>query len=202
MEQTSHPQASPPMRENYSSSISGGQAAGINNTNDHRNGLSGPHASSPAPATPSDATDDDSPLSASEYLWVDYRLGNDGCDGDTQFCPCGDGCTCLGCSVHNNSADPIHPPKTNANTNQNDEHSPSDDGSTVSKSNCCGGVDEVGMNGNGNAVGGLRSAGLDSSFGIMCVGDEGTCPCLPDQCACIGCTIHARSREEAMLSTA
>lgn len=39
-------------------------------------------------------------LSPSDFFFVSYPLSGDGCGGDTTSCPCGDGCQCLGCTIH------------------------------------------------------------------------------------------------------
>jgi hypothetical protein len=39
-------------------------------------------------------------LSASDFFFVNYPFSPDGCGGDTQSCPCGDDCQCLGCTIH------------------------------------------------------------------------------------------------------
>jgi len=63
--------------------------------------------SSPTPNTPSSTTSghgDELNLSASDFFFVNYPSG--GCGGDTQSCPCGDDCQCLGCTIHNQPAIP------------------------------------------------------------------------------------------------
>jgi hypothetical protein len=39
-------------------------------------------------------------LSPSDFFFVSYPLSGEGCGGDTTSCPCGDGCQCLGCTIH------------------------------------------------------------------------------------------------------
>ncbi|KAJ8061329.1 hypothetical protein OCU04_010392 [Sclerotinia nivalis] len=59
---------------------------------------------SPPPATPSSTTSgtvEEQSLSASDFFFVNYPFTTeDGCGGDTQSCPCGDDCQCLGCTIH------------------------------------------------------------------------------------------------------
>lgn len=43
---------------------------------------------------------EDQALSPSDFFFVSYPLSGDGCGGDTTSCPCGDGCQCLGCTIH------------------------------------------------------------------------------------------------------
>ncbi|KAL5352734.1 hypothetical protein ACLOAV_002682 [Pseudogymnoascus australis] len=43
---------------------------------------------------------DEQALSPSDFFFVSYPLSGDGCGGDTTSCPCGDGCQCLGCTIH------------------------------------------------------------------------------------------------------
>lgn len=190
MEQTAHRHRgsqSNSISENYSISSSS-QAPNINGKNINglsiqSNGASGPHAPSPT-GTPSDTTGDDPPLSASDFFFVNYPLSIDGCGGDTQSCPCGDDCACLGCSIHNNELD----------LNVGDESAavaPKEDPLPKAAGNCCGG--STSENGDGDIRGFGEREPLDASFGEMCAGDEGTCPCPPDGCQCIGCIIHARA---------
>jgi hypothetical protein len=57
--------------------------------------------SSPTAHTPSSATSgngEEQSLSASDFFFVNYPF--DGCGGETQSCPCGDDCQCLGCTIH------------------------------------------------------------------------------------------------------
>ncbi|OLN85173.1 Protein GRISEA [Colletotrichum chlorophyti] len=73
----------------------------------HTNGEAG--GSPPGPQTPSDAASglsEEQALSASDFFFVTYPFGGDGCAGETASCPCGDDCQCLGCSIHNNSPIP------------------------------------------------------------------------------------------------
>jgi hypothetical protein len=60
--------------------------------------------SSPTAHTPSSSTSgtgEEQSLSASDFFFVNYPFASDGCGGDTQSCPCGDDCQCLGCTIHN-----------------------------------------------------------------------------------------------------
>lgn len=66
------------------------------------NGTHGPETgSSPAANTPSSSTSgngEEQNLSANDFFFVNYPFF--GCGGETQSCPCGDGCQCLGCTIH------------------------------------------------------------------------------------------------------
>jgi hypothetical protein len=65
--------------------------------------------SSPTAQTPSSTTSgngEEQSLSASDFFFVNYPFMSDGCGGDTQTCPCGDDCQCLGCTIHNQPAMP------------------------------------------------------------------------------------------------
>jgi len=59
--------------------------------------------SSPTAHTPSSSTsgnDEEQNLSAADFFFVNYPFVSEGCGGDTQSCPCGDDCQCLGCTIH------------------------------------------------------------------------------------------------------
>lgn len=59
--------------------------------------------SSPTAHTPSSTTSgngEEQSLSAADFFFVSYPFSGDGCGGDTQSCPCGDDCECLGCTIH------------------------------------------------------------------------------------------------------
>lgn len=64
-------------------------------------GAAEPAASSPPQAqTPSEASaasEDQTHLSASDFLFVTYPFG---CEGETASCQCGDDCQCVGCLIH------------------------------------------------------------------------------------------------------
>jgi hypothetical protein len=65
--------------------------------------------SSPIAHTPSSSTsgnDEEQTLSAADFFFVNYPFRSDGCGGDTQSCPCGDDCQCLGCTIHRQPAIP------------------------------------------------------------------------------------------------
>jgi hypothetical protein len=65
--------------------------------------------SSPTAHTPSSTTsgnDEEQTLSAADFFFVNYPFTSDGCGGDTQSCPCGDDCQCLGCTIHRQPAIP------------------------------------------------------------------------------------------------
>lgn len=64
---------------------------------------------SPTAHTPSSTTsgnDEEQTLSAADFFFVNYPFTSDGCGGDTQSCPCGDDCQCLGCTIHRQPAIP------------------------------------------------------------------------------------------------
>ena len=59
-------------------------------------------ATSPTANTPSSATStnaDEQNLSAADFFFVNYSFPE--CGGDTESCPCGDDCQCIGCTIHN-----------------------------------------------------------------------------------------------------
>lgn len=61
--------------------------------------ISPPTANTPSSAT--SATGEEQSLSASDFFFVNYPFSSeDGCGGDTESCPCGDDCQCLGCTIH------------------------------------------------------------------------------------------------------
>lgn len=65
--------------------------------------------SSPTANTPSSTTSgngEEQSLSAADFFFVNYPFSGDGCGGDTQSCPCGDDCECLGCTIHRQPAMP------------------------------------------------------------------------------------------------
>lgn len=65
--------------------------------------------SSPTANTPSSAASgngEDQSLSASDFFFVTYPFTSEGCGGDTQSCPCGEDCQCLGCEIHNGPSMP------------------------------------------------------------------------------------------------
>ncbi|KAK0115417.1 hypothetical protein ONS96_013873 [Cadophora gregata f. sp. sojae] len=58
---------------------------------------------SPTAHTPSSTTSangEEQNYSAADFFFVSYPFSGDGCGGDTQSCPCGDDCECLGCTIH------------------------------------------------------------------------------------------------------
>lgn len=57
---------------------------------------------SPPPAeTPSDTSAaEEQALPSSDFFFVSYSFSSDGCGGDTNSCPCGDECECIGCAIH------------------------------------------------------------------------------------------------------
>lgn len=67
------------------------------------NGSRGSEAmTSPTANTPSSATStngDEQNLSAADFFFVNYSFPE--CGGDTESCPCGDDCQCIGCTIHN-----------------------------------------------------------------------------------------------------
>lgn len=65
--------------------------------------------SSPPAHTPSSTTSgngEEQSLSAADFFFVSYPFMSEGCEGDTQSCPCGDECQCLGCTIHRQSPAP------------------------------------------------------------------------------------------------
>jgi hypothetical protein len=59
------------------------------------------NTSSPKGNTPSDSgTADEQVLPETDFFFVEYPFLGDGCGGDTHTCPCGDGCQCIGCTIH------------------------------------------------------------------------------------------------------
>ncbi|PTB77799.1 hypothetical protein M440DRAFT_1224024 [Trichoderma longibrachiatum ATCC 18648] len=63
---------------------------------------------SPAMAqTPSEGNSaiEEAALSASDFFFVSYPFG-ELCEGEKARCPCGDDCSCIGCSIHNTSPAP------------------------------------------------------------------------------------------------
>lgn len=91
------------------SSMNMEQAPGEIYTNGHSNGNghpvpNGEAISSPTAHTPSSTTSgngEEQSLSASDFFFVNYPFSSeDGCGGDTESCPCGDDCQCLGCTIH------------------------------------------------------------------------------------------------------
>jgi hypothetical protein len=61
-----------------------------------------------APPTPIDSpsasatSEEQQTLSANDFFFVNYPFtGGGDCGGDTESCPCGDDCQCLGCTIHN-----------------------------------------------------------------------------------------------------
>ena len=62
---------------------------------------SGEEASPPLADTSSDSSaTEEQILPASDYFFVNYPFSSDGCGGDTNSCPCGDDCECIGCTIH------------------------------------------------------------------------------------------------------
>ncbi|PTB68974.1 N-terminal cooper fist DNA-binding domain-containing protein [Trichoderma citrinoviride] len=58
--------------------------------------------------TPSESNSvlgEEAALSASDFFFVSYPFG-DLCEGEKAKCPCGDDCSCIGCSIHNISPAP------------------------------------------------------------------------------------------------
>lgn len=76
-----------------------GEASPISHMNGS-NGI-GDGMSSPTGNTPSDSgTAEEQVLPETDFFFVEYPFLDDGCGGDTHTCPCGDGCQCLGCTIH------------------------------------------------------------------------------------------------------
>jgi hypothetical protein len=70
--------------------------------NGHKNDNAFPSTTDPPVAeTPSDSSSaEEQILSATDYFFVNYPYSGDGCGGDTNGCPCGDNCQCIGCAIH------------------------------------------------------------------------------------------------------
>lgn len=201
MEQTTNhhtSQSSNNVSENYQTSTSTAtipntNGANIKSINTQLDGSIPPI--SPTAGTPSDTTGDDIPLSASDFFFVNYPFANDGCGGDTLSCPCGDDCACLGCFIHNNPDSlPLAMPDEDEHMNGNDmiARSIKDEQTTPKpKGSCCGGPTPVEED--SDTENGFVNTAILSNYGEICGGDEETCPCPPDGCRCIGCTIHSRA---------
>jgi hypothetical protein len=68
------------------------------NSRRHSNGKK---HSPPVAETPPDlSTVEEQTLSASDYFFVNYPFSSEGCGGNTNSCPCGDDCECVGCIIH------------------------------------------------------------------------------------------------------
>jgi hypothetical protein len=52
------------------------------------------------PASTNSGNGEEQSLSAADFFFVNYPFTSEGCGGDTQSCPCGDDCECLGCTIH------------------------------------------------------------------------------------------------------
>ena len=83
----------------------------VSNTNGHNDepkpAQTTETAQSPTAQTPSSTTSangEEQSLSATDFFFVNYPFTADGCGGDTQSCPCGDECECLGCTIHRGPA--------------------------------------------------------------------------------------------------
>jgi hypothetical protein len=118
----------------------------------HSNGV---EHSPPVAETPSDSSvAEEQTLLASDYFFVNYPFSTDGCGGDTNSCPCGDDCQCIGCAIHRfgestmalpsdswtngdtfMSGDGTHPA---SGTLKKDENSDNENADRPAKS-CCGG---------------------------------------------------------------
>ena len=85
-------------------------ANGHSNGNGHPAPPGGETISSPTAHTPSSTTSgtgEEQSLSASDFFFVNYPFSSeDGCGGDTESCPCGDDCQCLGCTIHQHQSIP------------------------------------------------------------------------------------------------
>lgn len=79
-------------------------ANGHSNENGHPAPPAGETVASPTANTPSSTTSgngEEQSLSASDFFFVNYPFSSEeGCGGDTESCPCGDDCQCLGCTIH------------------------------------------------------------------------------------------------------
>jgi hypothetical protein len=59
-----------------------------------------PSPTAHTPSSTASANGEEQSLSAADFFFVNYPFAADGCGGDTQSCPCGDDCQCLGCTIH------------------------------------------------------------------------------------------------------
>lgn len=79
-------------------------ANGHSNGNGNSAPPGGETIASPTAHTPSSTTSgigEEQSLSASDFFFVNYPFSSEeGCGGDTESCPCGDDCQCLGCTIH------------------------------------------------------------------------------------------------------
>lgn len=87
------------------SSMNVDQSEGVfTNGNGHSAHPPGEAMTSPTAHTPSSTTSvngEEQSLSASDFFFVNYPFSSEaGCGGDTESCPCGDDCQCLGCTIH------------------------------------------------------------------------------------------------------
>lgn len=76
---------------------------------DQQHGQQAPESPTQTLSDSASATSEDQQgLSANDFFFVNYPFTGDGsCGGDTDSCPCGDDCQCLGCSIHNANPAPV-----------------------------------------------------------------------------------------------
>ncbi|KAI0014748.1 hypothetical protein F4780DRAFT_171279 [Xylariomycetidae sp. FL0641] len=78
------------------------------NTNGDREFPTPDQASPNSDHTASDATqvpDEEKRLSPNDFLFVQYQWDGLSCEGESNSCPCGDDCQCVGCLIHGNAVD-------------------------------------------------------------------------------------------------
>lgn len=86
-------------------SANGGVGSGSSGT-PTRNGNTAPASPDSQAASDGSAANNEQSLSTADYFFVNIPLRMDGgCLGSMDFCPCGDDCDCIGCSLHNNADD-------------------------------------------------------------------------------------------------
>jgi hypothetical protein len=70
------------------------------NGNGHRHS-NGEEHSPPVVETPSNSSVvEEQTLPALDYFFINYAFPSDSCGGNTNSCPCGDNCECIGCMFH------------------------------------------------------------------------------------------------------
>lgn len=93
--------AEPQPGEIYSNGSSSTPVGGVEPNGNH--GTETVTANTPTSSTSGNGEEQN--LSASDFFFVNYPLSE--CGGDTESCPCGDDCKCLGCTIHNWPARPV-----------------------------------------------------------------------------------------------
>jgi hypothetical protein len=75
--------------------------SGAHTNGNGRRHSNGEEHSPPVAETPSDSsTAEEQTLPASDYFFVNYPFSSEVCGGNTNSCPCGDDCECVGCIIH------------------------------------------------------------------------------------------------------